>query len=250
MLLKEFGCNLWPAHHCRKGMSKGITVEIFASWWGYSQHPKFTDLSGRSESCFARSSILYGLKPQKAENARSAHPKKGRHVTAAAPQEMVEISGATLLRSVDLTCQVHKQIMELQRNSAMKRCFVSLLLVNLDYWLFVTSHLHLCQYQLSSLFFGGADVQTKVRMTCWTLRVSSWTNLPCSTRVWAQNQCRGGYCSQVERIKKILDSGDCGKVICGPKTHSTMKSSRIQKLWEEFSPWEVETWFYRLPAFR
>jgi len=39
--------------------------------------------------------------------------------------------------------------------------------------LFVTSHLHLCQYQLSSLFFWGADVQTKVRMTCWTLRVSS-----------------------------------------------------------------------------
>ena len=47
--------------------------------------------------------------------------------------EMVDFFGATFLRSVDLTCQVHKQIMELQRNSAMKRCFVSLVLVNLNY---------------------------------------------------------------------------------------------------------------------
>lgn len=86
-------------------MSKGITVEIFASWWGYSTsqvfatfpylNPKFTHLSGRSESCFARSSILYGLKPQKAENARSAHPKKGSACDSGGTQEMVEISGAT-----------------------------------------------------------------------------------------------------------------------------------------------------------
>ena len=244
------------------GMSKGITVEIFASWWGvlstsqvfatfpYRKIPSSPTSQAAVKAALQEALSSMGWNPKKPKMLDLRIRKKGRHVTAAAAMEMVEISGATFLRSVDLTCQVHKQIMELQRNSAMKRCFVSLLLVNLDYWLFVTSHLHLCQYQLSSLFFWGADVQTKVRMTCWTLRVSSWTNLPCSTRVWAQNQCRGGYCSQVERIKKILDSGDCGKVICGPKTHSAMKSSRIQKLWKEFSPWEVETWFYRLPAFR
>ena len=40
LLLKEFGCNLWPTHHCRKGMSLSeLPVEIFAIASGmYSQH--------------------------------------------------------------------------------------------------------------------------------------------------------------------------------------------------------------------
>lgn len=38
-----------------------------------------------------------------------------------------------LSKIFDSTCQVHKQIMELQRSSAMKRWFVSLVLMNLDY---------------------------------------------------------------------------------------------------------------------